>query len=132
MTSFQDTFHYICTLIITFLLLRKAHIKRFIASVVLLVFALSITPTRVLHFCFAGHKDASILKVTDTKHPSFHIAKFNCKCDNLVVESSFIFECKPVFLSVDSFFPAYQSALEHSIPSSSPFFFTLRGPPSFA
>jgi hypothetical protein len=108
-------------------LLRSVYITRFLSGFLLLVFAFSITPKRILHDLFANHVDNVPGKNSNS---TYHVidAGFNCDNDHLVVESSFL-GTHTVFsiLSI----PVLTSYVIKDIPlySSSEIISSLRGPP---
>ena len=57
-------------------------------SVMLIVFAFSITPTILLHNWLANHTD-SVKKTIVTNQEQVSKKLFNCHCDNIVAESPF-------------------------------------------
>ncbi len=96
------------------------------------VFALSITPTKVLHSFFADHTDASIKKTYNSKTPGLSVAGFNCQCNNLVVESPFTVQ---YFIAATDICEIHDSNKQAVVPDfncTDLFFFELRGPPSLA
>jgi hypothetical protein len=103
-------------------------IQRFLASVLLLVFAFSITPKKYLHDLVADHEDFYSCYSGDETTVS--TAGFNCHCDDLVVSTPFV---KTVFESALSPAPVHKA-----FPSSTYHFFFYstssakdsRGPPS--
>lgn len=97
-----------------------------------MIFALSITPTKVLHFFFANHKDANITNTKNSKTPVISIAMFNCQCDNLVVESPFTLQYQPIETVIPELFFINNPATKSSFHCIHHFFFELRGPPSLA
>src|SRR5258706_342024 len=64
-------------------------LKRFVALFLLGVFTLAITPKKTLHVLLANHTD-NTTKSNNEIGQQFSKAGFNCKCDNLVAESTFV------------------------------------------
>ena len=115
-----------------FYLRQNIHIRKLFAIGILLIFAFSITPTKVLHFFFANHKDANVKNTKTSKTAILSVAVFNCQCDNLVVESPFTLQCQLIVTDIPELFFINNQAPESSFHCIDHFFFELRGPPSFA
>ncbi|MDQ6761937.1 MAG: hypothetical protein M3015_04820 [Bacteroidota bacterium] len=111
---------------------QNTFIRKFIAASLLAVFALSITPTKVLHYFFANHKDSVIIKTKDSKCPSLSVAGFNCQVDNLVVESPFTVLLQPVSCTAPEVITIIKIYTAASFICADHFYFELRGPPSLA
>ena len=114
---------------------KKLRVNRIIrsitAGIMLLLFALSITPKQLLHDAIAGHKH-DYKKIPGA--PNFHTSKkgFQCNWNNDVIESPFVSQAEiqpeqPVFV-YNLYFDFYTSGYH----STELFFHTLRGPPSQA
>ena len=108
-------------------MLRPVYIKRFLSGLLLVIFALSITPKRFLHDVFAEHIDNRQQKSNEAPNQLTN-AGYNCDNDNLVAESNFIHNQQifsaPVLIS----FSAY--IFHHiSFTSVTGIYSSLRGPP---
>lgn len=66
-------------------------IQKLIAGIILILFAFSITPKKILHDLVANHKDTPTNSNTSTTK-QINPATINCDCDNLVVESPFFYQ----------------------------------------
>jgi len=108
-------------------LLRSVYIKRFLSGFLLIVFTLSITPKKYLHDIFAKHVDISYKKSGDKVY-QLTSSGFNCNCDNLVAESSFVIDQHlfsfPIFNSFSAFL--IKDISFSSVPG---IYSSLRGPP---
>jgi hypothetical protein len=95
----------------------------------LLVFALSITPRRYLHDMFANHTDISGHVATDGK---VLIAKtgINCDCHTLVATSPFTDQVDEFQMAAFSSYSLLVAAYIPGIYSPVQVFIGLRGPPS--
>ncbi len=113
-------------------LYKNTSIKKFLAASLLLVFALSITPAKVLHYFFANHNDSVSIKTQESKSPSLSVAGFNCQIDNLVVESPFTVECQPISFLLPEIINIKRVVSVTTFHWADHFFFELRGPPSLA
>jgi len=102
-------------------------IKRFVALFLLGVFTLAITPKKTLHVLLANHTD-NTTKSNDEIDKQFSKAGFNCKCDNLVAESTFVSEQHIFSFPIFTFFSAY-TFKEIFFYSISKNYNLLRGPP---
>lgn len=103
-------------------------IKSVLATLMLAVFAFSVTPKILLHNLVADHKDTPI-KSNHSNQEQVSKAGFNCNCDNLVVESPFINDFIPVDLSLKKEFVQQQNFFKNNFNSLHYFYFELRGPP---
>jgi hypothetical protein len=110
-------------------LYRNPFIKKFVAGILLLVFAVSVTPRQFFHDIITGHKHSytkyeDVLKIQPTK------STFQCNWQNDAVESPFTDQpC----LQVDPPFRVYSSYVNgytFSYYSAEQFFSSLRGPPA--
>ncbi len=110
-------------------MLQNTYIKKFFAALLLLVFALSITPTKVLHSLFANHKDSRIKNYVKSKTPGISVAGFNCSCDGLVVISPYTSENSQISFVTPKFPNINKSAPVSNFHCADTFFFELRGPP---
>ena len=102
-------------------------IKRFVALFLLGVFTLAITPKKTLHGLLANHTD-SATKSNDGKELQLSKSGFNCKCDNLVAESTFVSDQHVFSFPLFTFFSAYIFE-EISFYCISKSYNLLRGPP---
>jgi len=101
--------------------------KKISSILLILVFALGITPKKTLHTWFANHTDSNY-KIPVGKTPHLIKAGFNCQCDDLVAESHFIAFSSFAVINI----PSLHSFAAFSIPSFvslSLFHNNLRGPP---
>lgn len=107
---------------------KTQYIKKFAAACMLIVFAISITPTIVFHNWFAHHTD-TYKKPANSKTPQIGKQTFNCHCDNIVAESPFTGP-ETINTSIHLQFFRIQQAVDiHSLPASPSAFCSLRGPP---
>lgn len=117
---------------IKFTLRQNTYIRKLFAVSLLVVFALSITPTKVLHYFFANHKDGIGSKTRVSNIPTLSVAVYHCQCDNIVVESPFTLRCQPIVAEISTLLVGNKPASEPSFHFVYRFYFELRGPPSFA
>ena len=108
----------------------KITIRQFIASFLLLVFALGSTPKKFLHDAVTKHNHQHNTKVT-CKHHHINIgaAGSNCQTDNLVVEMPFLAALHPVFGFVITFYFEYSQPKDKQLISTNFCLVYLRGPP---
>ncbi|MEO8109930.1 MAG: hypothetical protein ABI594_07865 [Ginsengibacter sp.] len=111
---------------------QNTFIRKFITAILLFVFALSITPTKVLHHFFANHKDSAAVNSKDSEFPSLSVAGFNCQIDNLVVQAPFLAVLQPVWNHAPEAISAYKISTVTNFICAEHFYFELRGPPSLA
>ena len=108
-------------------MIKSVYIKKILSVFLLVVFALSITPKKYLHDMFAKHIDCRYEK-SNTKTYQLSSSGFNCNCDNLVAESSFVIDQHVFSFPVFNFFSAYLiTAISFS--SVPGIYSSLRGPP---
>jgi len=93
----------------------------------LVIFVFGITPKRFLHNIFAKHIDNSLQSNTD-KPFQLNKSGFNCDCDNLVAESTFLNDLQ-VFAFPLSFSYSSYSIKDISFTSATKVYSLLRGPP---
>ena len=104
-------------------------IQKIVAAIMLVVFALSITPTIVFHNWLAGHTD-TLKKATATNDERFGKQTFNCDCDNILAQSPFTEPGKAIIASVEQVFSSVKAEKHIHFTSSQHQFFLLRGPPA--
>ena len=104
-------------------------IRRLAAGLLLVVFALGITPKRTIHNFVATHKDATAKAARQTQGEELGRAGFNCQVDNLVCESPFTPDTEPFHIAAAEFYPVFESSFISAPYYSEHFSFGLRGPP---
>jgi hypothetical protein len=97
----------------------------------LVLFAFSNTPKKILHDLLADHKDSPV-KTRDSKTPQLDVSGFRCNCDNLVVESPFLDEGPGPEIIITSFYLALPVETVNNLSLVHPDDATLRGPPVVA
>ena len=65
-------------------------IRKWTACLLLVLFAVSITPKVIFHDVLAGHKDGLVCQDTDKSAPHLHKPAFHCSFDDLVVSSPYL------------------------------------------
>jgi hypothetical protein len=111
------------------IVIRHQTIKKSIAFLLLVVFAISAAPKAYFHDLFADHKDGSTCQL---RHNTavLHHQGFNCHFDDLVVSSFFLSNSDQIIPAANDFFakkfncfysPVFQSFIQHK---------ENRGPPS--
>jgi len=110
-------------------LIRSVYIKRFLSGFLIIVFALSITPKKYLHDMFAKHIDGRYEK-NNKNNQSYQLTSsgFNCNCDNLVAESSFVTDQQLFSFQLFKFFFSHHTR-DISFSSVPGIYSSLRGPP---
>ena len=109
--------------------MNNSNIIRSITSALLIiVFALSITPVAILHNLSANHKDISF---TDKNQPGDQYAKagINCKVTDFVAEAQFFKAIALFNISAQKRFIGINSLYASAFYSRSLLYATLRGPP---
>jgi hypothetical protein len=120
---------YICNIVAKKIkLVKSLSIKKLVASLLLIVFAFSITPTIVFHNWLANHTD-TCKRSSDTKAQQLGKQTFNCHCDHIVAESPFTEPETFKSLSPLQIFALTTTVDIVQLPSSKTIFYSLRGPP---
>ncbi len=109
-------------------LYKPLTIRKVFASVLLLVFSFSITPTIILHNWIADHTDAA-KKTGNSGKKQLSSEKRYCHCDNIVAESPFTETDDSVIPLPQQSFIVEPACLIVHIVSTPRFYFSLRGPP---
>jgi hypothetical protein len=109
------------------LLFRSVYIVRLLSGLMLMVFALSITPKRFLHNVFAKHIDSKPGRTSDKPYQLSN-SGYNCDSDNLVAESTFLNDLPSFQFPVCTYFSCYV-VKNISYSSISTIYSPLRGPP---
>jgi hypothetical protein len=107
-------------------------IRRLLASALLVLFVLSITPKRYLHHWFANHTDVA-LHQQGTDGPA-HLQQdgFRCDCDNPVATAPFTNGLAHFDFTPPRFYAAYHHRFLCAERHGVQIFAGLRGPPSFS
>lgn len=93
------------------------------------VFALSITPTIVFHNWLANHTD-TVKRSVETTGDYIGKQTFNCHCDNIVAESPFTETAKTIITYPLQPHSSVNAELQVQYFSSQRFHYSLRGPPA--
>ncbi|QEC42189.1 hypothetical protein [Pseudobacter ginsenosidimutans] len=108
----------------------KQWLSRGISTLLLLLFALSITPKKILHDLIVHHEDDISYHTAAT--PGFVKSGFHCDTDNNVAESPFT-SGDPVTISKPPVeFISFNDVVNSSLHSITAFYFSLRGPPAIS
>ena len=110
----------------------KPIIKTLSALLLLLVFAMSITPKKTWHDLIANHQDGKKPSYEDSaKGEQLHKTVIHCACDLQVAESPFI-AVNIGFTVASPVVPAiYDVATSQNPQFQQTHFYGLRGPPAF-
>ncbi|WP_127130974.1 hypothetical protein [Pseudoflavitalea rhizosphaerae] len=107
---------------------RKQWFGRSISTLLLLLFALSITPKKLLHDLIVHHEDDINYHIANS--PGFVKSGFHCDTDHNVAESPFA-SGDPLTISGPPVeFVSFNDAVNSSLHSITVFYFSLRGPPA--
>ena len=109
-------------------LYRSVYIIRLLSGLMLMIFALSITPKRFLHNVFAKHIDSKHDSTSDKPYQLTN-SGYNCDSDNLVAESNFLNDLLSFQFPVSTNFSSYV-VTNIPISSISAIYSPLRGPPA--
>jgi hypothetical protein len=109
------------------MLSNNKYIKQLFACIVFFVFAVAITPKKVLHDIFAKHEDTRS-SVSDHSTNAVSKSGYNCNCDDQVAESNFLHPLPnlEIILPCTSSSPGTLKIAFTSLPN---YYTSLRGPP---
>jgi len=109
----------------------KLKLQKLMAVLLLMLFALSITPKKLLHDAVARHTD-TVLKtdILNTGNPLLSAAGIHCQTDNLVVISPFENNASVLTLSIPLYYIFSNSLIRKTFISDETIVFGLRGPPA--
>lgn len=102
-------------------------IKKYLTLLLLLVFALAITPKQLLHDLVATHQHHVLPPLPEAR---VNKASFLCDCDNLVAEGSFVDFSNQIEIAPGIEYSAFSLQPLNYYKQSSLSCFRLRGPPS--
>lgn len=94
----------------------------------LIVFAISITPTIIFHDLFANHND-SVGKLNNPNPEQVGKKLFNCHCDNIVAESPFTETAALILPCAKQYFAIAKTDKPVQFSSTQHISTKLRGPP---
>lgn len=104
-------------------------IKKIITAVLLIVFAISITPAIVFHNWLAPHTD-TYKSYGNTKGLQLEKQTFNCQCAHLVAESPFTEPGKAIITYPLQFLNLPKAEIPVQPAQETQLLYTLRGPPA--
>jgi hypothetical protein len=107
-------------------------IHRLLAGWLLLLFAFSITPKKFLHNLVANHRDATAINFSREDKSASQLSKagYHCPCEQLVVQTPFVYQPATIDYTVAPVFVVYQDQHFVSIHTVTPHVSFLRGPPA--
>jgi hypothetical protein len=70
----------------------KRVIQKAIAVLLLVVFAITVTPGHLFHDALTSHTDEQVCRDQDKSAPHFHNPTFHCSFDELVITAPFLGE----------------------------------------
>jgi hypothetical protein len=110
------------------MMIQQTILRRFLSGALLVLFALSITPKKVLHDWIVCHNDGvTHLQKTDAQ---LNKAGFNCNVQNLVAESPFLADHHNMEIAPLLTHTAPPATVLHQVYTTHCFFFQHRGPPT--
>lgn len=104
-------------------------IRRLLSGLVLVIFAFSITPKKLLHDLVANHRDKNVA-ASSSNITKISPDGFLCKCDNLVAESPFTETAEAIEILPATSFAVQESTVPSRFYIATHFSFSLRGPPA--
>ncbi|SDW95426.1 hypothetical protein SAMN05444410_107145 [Hydrobacter penzbergensis] len=107
-------------------------IHRLLAGWLLLLFAFSITPKKFLHNLVANHQDATAMNFPRENTGASQLSKagYHCPCEQLVVQTPFVYQSASIDYTIVPVFVTYQDQQFVSTYSTAPDVSFLRGPPA--
>ena len=101
------------------------------AGILLVLFAFSIMPKKMLHDWIVSHTDG-VAAVGKSAMAQVGKAGFNCDCKNLVAESPFTADNQSIDLVLPLDYHPMPGAFLCKVYTASLFFYSLRGPPAIS
>lgn len=111
------------------MLYTKTTIQRYIAVMLVVIFAISITPATYFHSALAGHKDGITCKDPSTAGAHFHQKQVECHFDQLVVTTPYLFHSFSINFSVALLYPEHTNLYTFSFKKLHYSHKSSRGPP---
>ncbi len=107
-------------------------IHRLLAGLMLVLFAFSITPKKFLHNLVANHQDAVAVSFSHDDGHTAQVSKagYHCPCDQLVVQTPFVYQSAAIECTIVPVFAVYQDQHLVSVYNTVPVISFLRGPPA--
>jgi len=109
---------------------QRSSIQKFIAFLLLLVFAVSTAPKAYFHDLLANHKDVAFCHHPPTTSDCVHKQGYNCHFDDLVVSAPFLSLTEQPVVLINFYFEKKQPAFYYSFPQSFLQHKENRGPPT--
>jgi hypothetical protein len=105
-------------------------IRKFIAGLFLVIFALGVTPKITLHNLVADHQDGRIKSnFSDPFSTQLSKSSFNCQVDNLISESPFVAAEAVEIEKTSTHFPTLLTPLSERVYAALHYSYGRRGPP---
>lgn len=104
-------------------------LRRSVAGILLVLFAFSTMPKKLLHDWIVNHKDGVVVKKS-AGADEISKAGFNCNIQNLVAESPFTSDSASITFDVPLVYNPVAGSFSSQVHSAAVFFYSLRGPPS--
>lgn len=108
---------------------NNVFIRTFFGIILLAAFALSNTPTKVLHLLFANHVDTIEHNQPDGGLPQLATAGIDCHCHSNVVISPYVLDNETVTTTISYYYQEYNKELSKEPIPVQTIPFGLRGPP---
>lgn len=119
----------ICNEVAIRLSIPASILRRFLAGFLLLLFAFSITPKKVLHDWMVSHTDG-LGAAPQSELVQVSKAGFNCDCQQLVAESPFLSDSQAIDLNLSREYFTVPRAYYCPVHTIAFFSHSLRGPPA--
>lgn len=121
----------ICNQVAITLRIYHPILRRSLAGVLLVLFAFSIMPKKILHDWIVSHTDG-VAAVVKSETAQVGKAGFSCDCQNLVAESPFTADGQSIDFVLPLVYNAMPGSFACQVSTSSLFFYSLRGPPAIS
>lgn len=113
------------------LAIQHSILMRSLAGILLMLFAFSIMPKKMLHDWIVSHTDG-VSVTAKSEVAQVNKAGFNCNCQNLVAESPFTADSQWIDLTLHLSYTTEPGSSPCQVYTADLFFYSLRGPPAIS
>ena len=121
----------ICNIVAMILAIQHSILRRSLAGILLVLFAFSIMPKKMLHDWIVSHTDG-VSVTAKSEVAQVGKAGFNCNCQNLVAESPFTTDGQWLDLTLHLSHATEPGTSPSQVYTADLFFYSLRGPPTIS
>jgi hypothetical protein len=113
------------------LTIQHSILRRSLAGILLMLFAFSIMPKKILHDWIVSHTDG-VSATAKSEVAQVGKAGFNCNCQNLVAESPFTADNQCIDFALHLSHATRPGTSPSQVYTADLFFYSLRGPPAIS